>query len=143
MTTDYTALLTHHARCGACAGELDRGRLNLVSMRYRPAWEYPTASNFITGDGPCAVGVVCDECVAAGSPIVEAIEIDEGAVRTHAVGSMQSLGPPSTYAPVDEGRALLCLVCGQVSYDPTEVALKYCGVCRKFHAVKEAEHAND
>lgn len=37
-----------------------------------------------------------------------------------------------TYVIV-ETRAIQCLVCGRVSYNPNDIRDKYCGFCHRFH----------
>ena len=36
------------------------------------------------------------------------------------------------------GRAILCLVCRQMSYNPNDIEHKYCGFCHQFHSDLEA-----
>lgn len=38
-----------------------------------------------------------------------------------------------TYLLVDNGRAIKCRICQQVSWSPADIAQKYCGYCHRFH----------
>lgn len=42
----------------------------------------------------------------------------------------------SSYLILYDGLAILCLVCGLISYNPNDVKEKYCGHCHIFHEVK-------
>ncbi len=38
-----------------------------------------------------------------------------------------------TYEIVEDGHAIVCLICGRKSYNANDVAQKYCGDCNRFH----------
>jgi len=42
-----------------------------------------------------------------------------------------------TYEILNEGRSIMCLRCGLVSYHPKDVEEKYCGNCHIFHQIEE------
>lgn len=47
------------------------------------------------------------------------------------------------YSIVDDGRAILCLVCHRLSYHPKDVRERYCGYCHTFHTRKEHHESSD
>jgi hypothetical protein len=42
-----------------------------------------------------------------------------------------------TYVIGGDGKNILCLDCGNTSWNPYDVSRRYCGVCREFHGDKE------
>ena len=124
-------------RCGSCGGSLGSSRVNLVATRLRAEWDYPAAGNLITGDGPCAVGVACDECVESGRTLREVIEWRDGRPLYHDVGPLQDLGPEPTFVlnESSRGKSIECLVCGAESFHPEDILQQYCARCRRFHPI--------
>jgi len=45
--------------------------------------------------------------------------------------------PPPFYAIGNDGRSITCHVCGLTSWNPNDVAQKYCGCCHVFHDQRE------
>jgi len=39
----------------------------------------------------------------------------------------------ATFTIAADGRAITCLLCGKTSYNPQDVAQRYCGHCKLFH----------
>jgi len=42
-----------------------------------------------------------------------------------------------TYVIGDHGKSIICLDCGNTSWNPFDVIRRYCGYCREFHDDKE------
>jgi hypothetical protein len=136
----WSETLLLSARCGACRGELGP-RLNLVQLQRRATWRYPTGGNLATNYGPCAVAIVCDRCVAGDGAPVEAVELTAGEIVYHPIFDLEPLGPEPTaiVASWQGGQGIRCLFCGLTSFQPADVANRYCGHCKHFHdAVTEA-----
>ncbi len=133
--TPSTEIL-RRAHCCACRkpGPHAPDHINLVALRRRPTWEYPSAGNALTGDGPCAVAIVCDDCVAAQRVILEAVELRDRRVVYHDVYYLEELPPEPTHVLVRRhGReGIECLVCGMTSWHPEDVVNRYCGNCHRF-----------
>jgi len=129
------------ARCGACGQSMaGSAHCNLVTLRRRPTWEYPSSQNFITGDGPCAIAVVCDTCIESDqAEIREVVELSGDQVIYHDADGLEQLPPEPTHAigkdPTTGQEGIKCLVCGMVSWHPDDVLQKYCAHCRKFHPI--------
>lgn len=62
--------------------------------------------------------------------VAEAAKIAEAAIRPWAREMVES---ETGYLLVEAGRAIMCLRCGAVSHNPTDVEQHYCGACHVFH----------
>lgn len=38
-----------------------------------------------------------------------------------------------TYEILRDGKAIKCLICGKISYNPNDVFWRYCAYCHTFH----------
>jgi hypothetical protein len=47
----------------------------------------------------------------------------------------------TTYLIVDDGRAIVCLICDRKSWNTNDVEKKYCGYCKVFHEEHRTRHA--
>jgi hypothetical protein len=135
--SDTTAKVLSACRCGACHGPI--GRVNLVMLRYRATWPRPYSSNVLTGYGPCAVAVCCDECLQSRRPIVEAVELPRDGAEPiyHPVESLEPMGPAPTHVLASRlgMPGIQCLVCGHATFDAGDVTNLYCAHCRAFHPI--------
>lgn len=129
--------LQEKARCGCCLKPMQRRRVNLIQLQRRAKWEHPVSKNIFTGYGPCAVAISCDSCLEANAVVYEAIEVSDGEIIYHDLGTLEDLGPQPTHMVVNYGGrlAIRCLVCGSLSYHPDDVINLYCGRCHQFHPI--------
>jgi len=130
---NYVEFIQAHVRCGACGGKI--GRVNLCALNRRATWKYPVSGNVISGDEGRAVAVLCDACIDSRRGIREAIEITDQQVHYHPVGELDELPPEPTYVlrEASHGPGIECLVCGLTSWNPNDVANRYCGHYKRFH----------
>jgi hypothetical protein len=126
-------------KCCACEGSLGDGYVNMITLRRAANWDYPVTSNLITGDGPCAVAICCDACLAQQPmPSIRwAVAFVGQRVFYHPVESLPELGPEPTHVISQNGLAIRCLLCGRTSSNENDVANRYCGHCHKFHPIEE------
>lgn len=122
------------ARCGACGGKVG-GILNLTALDRRPMWDFPSGGNVASGWGPCAMAVVCDDCIETKREIVEVVELRDGEIFYHAVEALEELPPEPTFVLVEGSNrvGIQCLRCGRTSWHPDDVQHRFCVACGLFH----------
>lgn len=123
--------LLRTARCGCCAGKVDR--FHLLHVRRWAQWPAPTASNIKTGEHGLAVAVLCQACAEARSEPVEVIEIREGQLVYHPCRDLVPAPPERTWFLCDGGKRIECLRCGNCSDSEDDIFHKFCPYCGKFH----------
>ena len=87
-----TAEIRRKVRCSACRGPI-RDRVNLVLLRRKATWRFPTAGNVLTGEEGHAVAICCEACIDGKRDVVEAVEFAGDAVVYHSVSELEKLPP--------------------------------------------------
>jgi len=130
--------IEHLIACAVCGGRVRRlSAPNLVQIEHVPTWRLPRAEDAASARAN-AIAIVCDDCLL--EPITHVVEFAAGArdlrgVIVYHPTLGQLARPQKTYRLVREhGQdAILCLVCGAISYSPEDVLNAYCGNCKLFH----------
>ncbi len=87
---DSIEKIRQRVHCCACRGTI-AGRVNIVALGRKATWEYPSASNVITGTSGGAVAICCDPCMDSRQPIQEAVEYRGEEVVYHPVEGLEPL----------------------------------------------------
>jgi len=98
MQAEY---IRERVKCCACGGSLTTSpHVNLVTLRRRATWEFPTSGNVLTGEENVAVAIVCDECFE--HPVRHAVEFAGNEVIYHPLDTLEDLGPAATHVLLEE-----------------------------------------